>query len=354
MKLQTQGKQKFNFLLDKMGADYYGIKSIYQGGDTYYHARYLISSMQTVLQQPDSVFTIEFYEKIIKSLLTLFVSAQTPDDIIKEIHNIADHPRLFATGCQGHSMLLSVEKKENGKYKLVLFNTGQGVSKYHSPLDNKKYQTYLVVDDIPAQKLNDKELWKGFLAAEKSPDVDAIYTWFKGLGTLSPPSGNQFDYDPIQMLGTCPAQCLMAWMRYYIMHDLVKGNYVLEKLGVYKFIKARTFEVMSSKDDTSILDIFLRGYLNKNASLHHSDTELLKIALDLDKKDFKKLLDSIDEYSQAWKEADGMFARYYALKAVAKHLAEFPLERPKQPLKTHQDILLDYAFNYRHKKDLWG
>ena len=165
---------------------------------------------------------------------------------------------LVPAGMKTHAVSILLEKNTDNTFNLTLYNTGAGLIDHHPRwLETRRFQTHLVIDQVPATSILNKETWVKLIDAKsKETSMEAVYGIFYELGTdgiKASPSQNEEDYELIQRSGTCAMQNLMGCMRHLIMKSLATTP--PEKEAVYKYIKLalqggwlRSFSVTSALD----------------------------------------------------------------------------------------------------------
>lgn len=203
-------------------------------------------------------------------------------EIAHKIENISyAHPVLIPAGCAGHAVSLCVEKTSEDTGRLIIYNTGMGVSQYHAHWkDTNRYQTHFVIEDIPLKDLQNWQNWLTVFKLKSCKEIKPLYEHLLEVGQkgcIVFPSGNIEDYEAKQMSGTCSAQNLMACVRHQIMSQ-VEGT-LQEKLGAYRLLKAYLMQQIGdsllSQVDPIIRDPVQEKLVKQNALL-----KLAKIAED--------------------------------------------------------------------------
>ncbi len=223
---------------------------------------------------------------IIKNLQRTLVLALVADkgtDAIQPSSFNSELPYVVPTGTKGHAVLFCIEKgSEQGMSRLSLFNTGDGVEKHHRLEKTNKYQTVIAYDNIstnhPLYFLKIQEIQRGFST------ISELYHVFGELckeqkGVIF---GEEY-YEQIQTIGSCGAQSIMAFMRYYIIKN-APGN-PLDKLGFYKFVKAH---VLTSVENEQV-DTNLQPYVDIKVNQLQDELKIFEVASSMKTTGFPQL-----------------------------------------------------------------
>lgn len=348
---KTLDKAKFHFLLDKIPVETQTFWASFIDISGMYLIRAVNEVVDDIKKERDDRELSEADQTLIQILsslassiaITVELNSIQNDNVRQKLisklldTSPIDFPILLPTGSLGHSMVCCIKRKPHDKFQLTLYNTGDGVEKYHHKSQNpdvNKYQTHLIIDDLDADVLKDPNIWDKFMEARWSEDVEAIYSWFKELSTKGKeraPSENPNDYEQKQISGTCSAQCLMAFIRHQIM-EASSGD--LKKMGMYKLLKARTIFKLGS-EDLEATDKLLKEHLSKKLELVGAEIALSKIAES--GKEFESIFDSIAKNNKALQKPTGVFERFAFLREYALKMDD---------LKTgsiEENALLNYA-----------
>lgn len=210
------------------------------------------------------------------SLILLDVKVASKLELFKELP--VSTPFLISTGIVKHALLFSIEKNSNNTYKLILFNTGVGLRHHPQWKKTNKFQTYVIIDQVPAEDALNESYWQqmqGF--KNKEPDINKVYAFFSKWGEKGQPvapSLHSEEYEQIQQRGSCSAQCVLAFIKYYIMKE-APGSLV-EKQGLYKEYKAYILKGIAENLDS--IDEVLVPFAQKKIEKCNADLELLRRA----------------------------------------------------------------------------
>ncbi len=156
-----------------------------------------------------------------------------------------DYPYLVATGSLTHAVLFCMEKGANDEsLRLSLFNTGRGVNDHHPGISNSnKYQTVISYEVPRNQALN----FANFVRIKEvntDCDIAELYKlfnfWCRNCERVQ--IGDEY-YEQVQLKGSCSAQCIMAFIRYYIIKNSIGSP--LERVGLYKYLKLHLLKSMA-------------------------------------------------------------------------------------------------------------
>ena len=240
-------------------------------------------------------------------------------------------------------MLLVMERNGDGTYRLSLFNTGDQLDKHHSQWGKTdKYQTYIGYDNVPASDASNIEYIRKMIALAKNAssqeEAYRILDEWAVNGVKIPPSKDEQDYEQTQMEGTCSAQCIMAFMRYFIMKEASGSAW--EKLGLYKEIKARVIKNLISPNLPHLSTVF-KPIAEKIIQKYDYDLALLEFV-----KDEKAYCDAVealasspdDEMVKQMLAATSIYERFALLRSVLRHLAH---ENAKVEIPKGLELLSD-------------
>lgn len=262
-------------------------------------------------------------------------------------------PLFCKTGYIDHYMLFTVERNSNDTYRFTLYNTGDGLGEHHPAWENtNKYMTHLTFDQVPASDaLNEERLrqMKSFLTKAKSPeDAYKLLEEWAVNGVKLPPSPHEQDYEQIQMEGTCSAQCIMAFMRDFIMRNTSGSAW--EKLGLYKELKARVITRLLSPN-IEVVNPLLQPHIEKKIQKYHNDLRLLEIAQDA--HHYRQIIESgkslFDEHMlEEMLNAASTYERFAMLRAALRHVAYNTAENISEELGILSDVM-KARFETRHE-----
>jgi hypothetical protein len=186
---------------------------------------------------------------LLKEFIGLYTSGLSAHNLVlaRMLKMKVGEELLVPTGCSGHATLLLVQKSDGEHFRLIHYNTGGGVAKWHPQWKGThKYQTFLIIDGVPAESvLDETNLSKLLLSARTASSMDPVYGHLiNGLGkggVVLEGSNVESDYQSKQASGTCATQCLIALLRHLAM-QMAAGS-PEEKEAVYKIIRNRIFDV---------------------------------------------------------------------------------------------------------------
>lgn len=313
------------FLLDKM-------KHLYQGGNSGEQAFHLSEALEKVPMSQEFSNLSDEEKGHLRPLLGNLQSALRLythwDSGVNEVLEVKDqqmaeviaaapigHPVLIPCGSLQHATALMVEKVSATHASVYIFNSSEPV--LHPKLKGKS-QTFLAYDNVPLEKLTSSSL--GAIAGVRHREIEELYTQLEPLGNKRPPSTNPDDYEQMQMQGSCTAQCLMAFLRHQLLQKMPGTS--LEKMGAYKFLKARTIMHLAAPQ-LELLDPEIRGLAAGKIAQLSASLALYEIA-----KDEKKFSDYVERvciilteagHPDLAKEVNGMkiessFGRYALLR----------------------------------------
>lgn len=198
-----------------------------------------------------------------------------------------DFPLLIPTGRKRHGVVITVDIQPNGKYRLILSNTGNGLDEYHyKSEDGKKYQTSLIIEDVDEMLLFDASVWEEILACKcRENTIDKLYELFGKFGKILPASTNPLNYEQPQMRGTCSAQCLLAAARELIINRIPGTD--IAKIAGYKIFKALTITHIGEQD-LEKADNFIQT--NVKVKLNKLHTRLIQSQIAVDSDTFHSYL----------------------------------------------------------------
>ena len=199
---------------------------------------------------------------------------------------------LVPSGCMSHATCLLIERRSPEAFRIIHYNTGQGVMKWHyGGKKINKYQTFDIIDNIPSESLLKKQGWESLLPYSGS-SMDPIYeslrnTLGKG-GVRLPRSEHDEDYEAKQSSGTCAMQSLMALLRHQIM-ELTEGS-PSERKALYKLFKTQMF-TQFHLDHLEQIDETINRNLSTVLNKLNAQWALLEVSENVE--DFDKALESI-------------------------------------------------------------
>ncbi|WP_068471275.1 hypothetical protein [Candidatus Protochlamydia phocaeensis] len=259
---------------------------------------------------------------------------------------------LIPLGCVGHLTSLLVQRISPEKFRLIHYNTGLGLH-WHCQLENfsHRYQTYIVIDEVPAASLLNKNHWETKdIVLGKAENIDFVYNWIYDAigqgGILLPPSENEEDYDAAQNAGTCTMQNLMAFFRHQIMQMDSTSLSLTEKWALYKILKVHLF-LQYLKDNQPQLDEHIQACLPSIVAKLEAERVLMQIAKEptefqaaLDH--FKCLLDRLEQEAFVFSCGSSDLINYAHLRHLSLALFRFFISHPDalQP-----DMLAHPAFH---------
>ena len=249
----------YHFLLDKLWTKKHindPFELEYHGSRLHIQAVVLSKNLQKLIKTLDKNVPSDIHKKIEEILRSCCNSLDfaakigriialenllTAANVIAETIKSVAFPVLIPCGSKKHSTSISVEITGPGKVRLALFNTGNGTIPYHHWLSDNHYLTYRMIENVPIEDVLDPDNWRKILDAKNNEDINYLYDAFDNHlganGILRKATENPNDYEQKQMRGTCAAQNLMSFVRFQILEN-IPGN-DLEKMGVYKFVKAK-------------------------------------------------------------------------------------------------------------------
>jgi hypothetical protein len=190
---------------------------------------------------------------------------------------------LIPAGSPQHVVSLLVTKIQHKLFEFSLYNTGQGISKWHSRFENTNcFQTSLSFDKIPEESILDVEGWNDLYKKSKTAEnMDFLYSAIhdkltKGGNLLPAPLFKQY-YDSGQVTGVCAMQCIMSPFRSKIM-DLSYGS-PAEKEASYKLIKTLKFKVYY-KAQQNLIDSTIQSHLPSVLMKLEAEIKMVEIAQD--------------------------------------------------------------------------
>lgn len=289
-------KPAFHMFLDKCIPMISEKESLWTGGQSDVHAFLLLNLFRSVLDDKRVIPTLTEEDKaLVKAILdqvfqsfALFIEKykQNRQLAVREYCAFSQDPSiqfpiLIPSGCASHATLLSIEKNPDGKTaKLTLFNTGKGIIEHHPHFegDVRHFQTWLAYDNIPLTEFTET-FFMGVLNAKDRESIDELYVCFHEIGKKGipvPPSDSKQDYEQKQMQGTCSAQCLMAFLRYFIFAQ-APGT-LWHKLGFYKMLKATTFSLAAPR--LKNVDQRIQPFVDKKLKKQEYELKIAEIARD--------------------------------------------------------------------------
>jgi len=178
--------------------------------------------------------------KNIEKALTLCAVTTTSMAPIDPCGFSFDYPYLLEAGVVEHAVVLCIEKgSENETMRLSILNTGDGLGEHTRLLRTNKYQTVMSFDNIPkTQALNLDHIRKMMQIKRENTDMSDLYhlfnKWCQGGEKVI--FGDEY-FEQVQLNGSCTAQSIMAFIRYYILKNASGTSQ--DRLGLYKFLKAQ-------------------------------------------------------------------------------------------------------------------
>ncbi len=277
-----------------------------------------------------------------------------PKDIIEKVAELkSGESILIPSGYEnissesGHAACLLITKTDK-TYRLILFNTGSGLSDWHNRWTQSKsppikknevsYQTGWEIDQIPKSSLLDRENWWSLNNARISSSMGKTYVCLRDKlgkgGVAPPPSSHKEDYEQPQKGGTCATQSLMSFLRHFIMEN-TEGT-PAEKEAVYKIIKAKLFLAYSKQIDSSISD-FMKKHMQPALAKASAELVLMQIAQDTERYEA-----AINKFAGVLKTLDGKVSKdkfEEALKAVDLGLQDTYVQETKNFSEQFEEIL---------------
>ena len=163
--------------------------------------------------------------------------------VVEKIKNLdVGGSLLVPSGCINHGTCLLIERRGPETFRIIHYNTGRGVMKWHyRGKKTNKCQTFDMVDNVPTASILNQQEWKYLLYSYSS--MDPIYECIRNElgkgGERVTRSEHEQDYESKQSAGTCAMQALMALLRHQIM-QLSEGT-PSERLALYKLFKSQMF-----------------------------------------------------------------------------------------------------------------
>ena len=199
---------------------------------------------------------------------------------IERIDSHSSRPNgvMLAIGMSDHAMMMQVTQQKNGKYQVVIHNTGDGVE-FHPEhdTDRTKRQTGLTWSNVSADKIKDPSFIRSIMKVrqrtigehqkrefdingkpEKLSVVFEIYQRaMEQFGEGDPASQREEDYHKIQIRGTCTQQVTNAWLE----SCLPKSTYLGMKARVTSSLANRLNESGNDgeKAGDSDLDLVMKA-----------------------------------------------------------------------------------------------
>lgn len=366
-------KKIMNFLLDKawlegqlpIGLDK---KIKYESGESGPLALFLATALSKVLLEleqneihplgQEEMSLRSFIPKLIKSF-SLYsrwaysLSCNEKNIVAKEIVEVLkdpnrDFPVLIPVILKNHGICLYVDFTSSSEGTAMMHNTGGGLRKHHFKLFGKyRYQTFLSKEKIPMDALLQESTWETFL--EGTGSINQAYRRFYALGnggTIAPPSKDSFDYEQVQMRGTCAGQCLMSAFK-KLVKDAISGSREA-KTGAYQVLKARTMKQFV-EDNSCEPDFEIKNAVREKLKKHKAALELVSIAND--KKAFEGYHQALLSTVAKWKKdlknipVNTSFERFFFLRSSALAIASKRLENPKLFQKLLTNNALELVLN---------
>ncbi len=288
--MQTMNKVIANVALDKM---YFAEKDAYNGGKQSWVAPYFAHALnitQSKLKEnidPNLSKTLNPAEPILKQCYTEILQQTRwtalhgseleieigiesnrllqSKELVNVINSLPEKQScLIPVSVPGHATLIRVENSGGGKARVIYYNTGQGVGKYH-PEGKKEntFQTFIEYREVPIKNLQDPEKWTTFIDSKLS-DMPPVYALLEELctgGIKQPPSPHEEDYEAVQKSGSCAYQCFLAMIRERLMSNFSNPK---EGLGLYKAVKGimlNVFEERTRAFRNEIINTYLQSKL---------------------------------------------------------------------------------------------
>jgi hypothetical protein len=261
---------------------------------------------------------------------------------------------LIPTGFKGHITSLLLEKTSNETFRVTVYNTGVGVIKWHPRwFDSSRYQTYVVIDQVPVGSIMNKNHWDQLLLCRlhgtSNEFYEIIFDKIGAGGMKRLPSTHQEDYEAIQRSETCAMQVLLTTIRHMTM--LITAGTHQEKEAVYKHLKFALQESwLNSQDPEHLQDV--AQWIPQIKYKLAIEKQVCDLAIDIDASD-KALnecqsllrLAGHDEAAETLKREDAIscFGRYALQRTAAGLLfnawAKEPLETSLTSTTTNNPII---------------
>ncbi len=240
--LEKINNSLYAIALDKCQKDFPNL-SFYENypiGNSTYHIILLLRGLYLVRSEiKDNPILLNCIDNLIASLTTLEKENEpkpftlTPEEDIYELLSLPE--RRFAVLRTGsltaHATALALEKDG-----VTVYNTGYGLGNHaKGTASPRHFQTHMTIS-YPQTENTLKRIASRCIY-NTAPNDTLFYTFLRSLGTEEPPSQSPIDYEQVQKRGTCSAQCIMAFLRHYILTHVPGTD--SERLATYKWIKSR-------------------------------------------------------------------------------------------------------------------
>jgi hypothetical protein len=201
----------------------------------------------------------------------------------------------------GHAMLYEIEKQENGLYRFIVYNTGDGSQKFHRKKSffSDKLETALVFPNLSYDKVVSASLWDKLIRLrllDDSNNIQALYNCFESLGSSEP----TYKFQSPQKTGTCAWRCLMALLYHKLdlkeyrhfkfemtkdsINDLINTSSIEEKPVFFASQSEEQAQLFSKDQTKSIFHV-------ASNNISSTDEKTLHLACTILDKRHKKLME---------------------------------------------------------------
>jgi hypothetical protein len=284
-----RSQMTYHLMMDNMGLPDF---EKYEGANSDIAAATLIYSLtklqrENPLSNKNVTLLIQkvnaFFIPLLKSymLCRIFPGPAVSQIIVKRLKNLqVDQSALLPSGTKHHAICLLVTKTLNDCFNLTIFNTGDGLTKWHFCYENSNhFQTSLKFYQIPSSSIISQEFW-GHLYNEQPQTIDFIYQHihdsFTFISKLPPPLRKEY-YERAQVTGTCAMACLMSCINSYV-RDVAEGT-VLEKKTTASLFKT-LYSHAYVKESYSVVDENIQKQLSTIVLKFEAEVKMLEIADD--------------------------------------------------------------------------
>ncbi len=283
-----------------------------------------IREILPIFEQTIDTSSLKIVQNIEKAL-KLFSVLTDSNEIVDPSSFPFDYPYFVTAGYKKHAVLFCMEKGlDDDTIRLSLFNTGNGLENHPQLLTTNKYQTVISYDVPKKQALNLDNIERLHELKSSGNNISELYQLFHAWVKNGRPVvfGDEF-YEQQQLLGSCSAQCMMAFIRYYILTN-AEGS-PLERLGLYKFAKAHILKVIAETP----VDLNLRARVSRKREHILQELRLLNIVSS----------PTIAQYAQAIEPIQSTFGLFAIIRKVVKELRLDRLSPIHAPLQPIADII---------------
>jgi len=229
-----------------------------------------------------------------RSAALRFNSPGDVEDLVDQIKQLGSPPNHFLivpTRIKNHATLLLVEKQPNGNFTVVHYNTGDGIESKHKKLGDC-YQTFIEVNDIPLEDIQNLDTWKSIVDCRHTSDIDVLYQTVESLtkrGQVKIYPSNPLFFSQGQYQGTCTFLSCLALMKHQL---ITKGG---EDKVEYYLLKALLrkkmwLDVPHDPKEEKLLKLAL-------SKVEKSGADLLLFNIASDEMEYQKAIQDFHSYN---------------------------------------------------------